>query len=486
VACGWLVYRLLVERGKLLLRIDALEAWIRGSLLRSGELPEGGPLAWAPGAPAPDAGLRPAGWAHRVGSVSKGYYDIPSAAAVFDTRIAAVKRVLVPGSTILDLGCNDGRIATALLAGGYARHVTAVDLHDIVETRHEGFELIEADLRALDPHWLPAADAALVLNVGHHLLDAGPPVLRRLIGGLLERTAVVLVDMGSLTEPDQWLWRRLMGRWWASDEEMWADLFASARWRTPLCSYEFQGGRRTLWKLEGDRPPDYRYELVRMFRRTVGSSLEHKRLIEVVDETDEPLPFGADDGALCPEVVFRMLRRDCSEELFWAKEYTGGARLRPELQAQEESVHRFLKDKPFRTCLPRERHATYGHIYSFQPELFTGQAVHRWARNTNLSLPAVRTVGRFGEQLLDEGILANLPVHFVTDFQAVEHDGCVTFIDFEVNDRSVDALEWLLAAPTPSVLAERRASLLAALHNPGGKPPHDLFGAAARVVETVA
>jgi hypothetical protein len=267
---------------------------------------------------------------------------------------------------------------------------------------------------------------------------------------------------------------------------MWADLFAPARWRTPLCSYGFQGGRRTLWKLEGDRSPAYRYEVVAMYRRTVGSSAELKRLVEVADETDEPVPFGETQGALCPEVLFRMLRRDCTEELFWAKQYMSGARVLPEMQALEESVHTFLKNKPFRCCLPRERHAAYGHVYGFQPELFSGRVVHRWARYTDLSPRAAGTVDRFAEMLLDEGILANLPMRFVTDFQAVEHDGSVTFLDFEANERAVDALRWLQASPTPSELAKRRASLLAAIHNPGGTPPSDVFSAAARVVETAA
>jgi hypothetical protein len=367
-----------------------------------------------------------------------------------------------------------------LLASGHAGSVTAIDLEDMRDAPDERVKLITADLRTLDPRSLPVADAALMLNVAHHLLDAGPSVLRRLIGGLLERAPVVLVDMGSLTEPDRWLWRHLMGRWWASDEAMWADLFAPARWRTPLCSYDYQGGRRTLWKLEGDHAGKQRYEVLGLFRRTVAANADLKRLIEVVNEKDEPIPFGAAPGDLCPEVLFRLLSRDGTEELFWAKQYTGGMRSGAGLQALEQSVHTFLRNVPFRCCLPRERHPSYGHVYGFQQELFDGRAVHHGARRTGLSPHAATLAEEFGELLLDEGLAANLPLRFVTDFQCVEHDSCVTFLDFEANHRFLAPLQWLLASPNPSVLVQRRNRLLDALDNAGTRSSHDAFAVAPR------
>jgi hypothetical protein len=200
------------------------------------------------------------------------YYGLPSATQALAARLGAIRQVLPRGSRVLDLGCNDARISRALLDSGHAAHAIGFDRHPPSAAGHPGLELRCADLLTLDPAALPAADAVLLLNVAHHLLVRGAGFVQRLVAQLLGRAPVVLVDMGSLTEPDYWPWRHLMGQLWSSDHAMWNEtllrgaLAARPRHvsvpRRPAHPFQAGGSARVGLSLSaaGDIPPHGRHQ----------------------------------------------------------------------------------------------------------------------------------------------------------------------------------------------------------------------------------
>ncbi len=294
-----------------------------------------------------------------MGQFPEDYYALPGAAQALAARLGAIRQVLPRDSRILDLGCNDARISRALLDSGHAVQAICYDHRPPSASGHPALELRCADLLTLDPAALPAADAVLLLNVTHHLLVRGAGFVQRLVAQLLARAPVVLVDMGSLTEPDQWPWRHLMGQLWPSDHAMWNEIFSAARWRRVLATYPFQGGRRTLFKLVGPLEPTYRYRRLATYRRTNANRPQDKRLFEVHGEDDQPIPFGPGIGDLCPDVVFHLLQREETEERFWAKSYRG-PQAHPDRLRVEEEVQRFVRTQPFAASTWLEVSAEHG------------------------------------------------------------------------------------------------------------------------------
>lgn len=363
-------------------------------------------------------------------SPHRGYYAYPSVRAAFDRRLEALRAVIPPGSEIVDLGCNDGSVGRALLASGHARRVVGFDVERMFEEDREGFEFVEADLGARGARDVPPADVALCLNLAHHLLVRGPRFVAGLFEELLAKAPVLIVEMGSFTEDGPWVWRSLMAQHWDSDEAMWAELFASARWRRPLSAHPYQGGRRVMWKLAGPLEKPYAYDVLGRYRRAVATDPAEKILVEVAGEDDAPAPFGTEHGDLCPDVMFYRLRRTGTAEEFWGKRYTGW-RAAPERRRSERALHAFLRSQPFNTSLPVEEHDEFGSVYPFDPELFAGGAVHFWGRTKYFGRAEAEQIERFARQLVSDGEFANLPVYLLADFQTVRTSVGLTFIDFE-------------------------------------------------------
>jgi hypothetical protein len=391
------------------------------------------------------------------------YYGLPSATQALAARLGAIRQVLPRGSRVLDLGCNDARISLALLESGHAAHAIGYDRHPPSAAGHPGLELRCADLLTLDPAALPATDAVLLLNVAHHLLVRGAGFVQRLVAQLLARAPVVMVDMGSLTEPDLWPWRHLMGQLWPSDHAMWNELFSAARWRRVLATYPYQGGRRTLFKLVGPLEPAYRYRPLATYRRTVATNPEDKRLIEVQGEDDQPIPFGAGIGDLCPEVVFHLLQREETEERFWAKAYRG-PRAHPDVLRVEEEVQRFVRTQPFAASTWLEVSPEHGFVYPYDPELFAGPVVHFYWRRKHFTARECLEIRRIGDLCLRDGPLAGLPLRVVCDLQVVRTRRGLVFLDFE---RGFDPwgrlMVQLVTAPDDVAL---RARLLSEVQRP--------------------
>jgi len=398
-----------------------------------------------------------------MGQFPEDYYALPGAAQALAARLGAIRQVLPRDSRILDLGCNDARISRALLDSGHAVQAICYDHRPPSASGHPALELRCADLLTLDPAALPAADAVLLLNVAHHLLVRGAGFVQRLVAQLLARAPVVLVDMGSLTEPDQWPWRHLMGQLWPSDHAMWNEIFSAARWRRVLATYPFQGGRRTLFKLVGPLEPTYRYRRLATYRRTNANRPQDKRLFEVHGEDDQPIPFGPGIGDLCPDVVFHLLQREETEERFWAKSYRG-PQAHPDRLRVEEEVQRFVRTQPFAASTWLEVSAEHGFVYPYDPELFAGPVVHFYWRRKHFTARECLEIRRIGDLCLRDGPLAGLPLRVVTDLQVVRTGRGLVFMDWEPKFRPWgDLVVQLVTAPDDIAL---RARLLSEVQRP--------------------
>ena len=195
-----------------------------------------------------------AGW-HQAGQAyydlpEQPYYDMSFANAAYEARLRAIESVTPSGSRVLDIGCNDGRIARHLLGSGRASRVTAVDIHDLILDKPPKLNFIRADVADLDLRALEPFEIVLALNVVHHLVARSRAAAQETIQAGLGVSPLMLVDMGSFTEHGSWRWRLALERHWCNDVQMWEDLFGSTPRRAVLRYAAMSGGHRTMWLLD--------------------------------------------------------------------------------------------------------------------------------------------------------------------------------------------------------------------------------------------
>lgn len=315
-------------------------------------------------------------WRGGLLKAQAGYYQLPSAAAVFEERVAALREAIPSRSVLLDLGCNDGSIARELLASGTASRVHGYDLENIVPGEIAGFSFGVADLVSFDLSQLPDANGVLILNVLHHVVGADPTRAREIVDYLLDRYPFVCVDLGSITEVGDWGWRKTYDLHWTDDKGIWDTLFASAGWRFKLLRYPAQGGHRVLWKLYKRPYPVQAATTVRTFQRQMGSWMDDKRLVQLGDPTGE-----------VAETVQFSIERSAQGDLFWRKSYLSKAdslyaELEAELGAAAVHVHRQLADQGveerflLRPVSLVAATASNSNWFIFEPELLEAKPVH--------------------------------------------------------------------------------------------------------------
>lgn len=228
------------------------------------------------------------------------------------SRVDAIVAHCFPGEAALDIGCNAGYFSRALLNGGLARTIDAIEYDP---------EIVAPDLKADRRFHLYAGDAVdfafrrryhvSIYGAVHHHLTAlhGYARAMKFWQDVVEHTdSLIFLESGQLAEGCRWYWQRALRRYYSADEDFFADLLFAIGPRLKsvrvISRHWIHGVRRLLFKIEllplGASPvleetgPTVRVE--HTYRRTIGS--KRQRLVPVGGH-DEPRP--AFDG-----VAFRV------------------------------------------------------------------------------------------------------------------------------------------------------------------------------------
>lgn len=367
----------------------------------------------------------------------RGYYHLASAAKVLEGRIDALACSIPTGSTILDIGCNDGTISSALIDRGVLKKAYGIDLENIIAHERPEFEFIEGDIRAMDIASLPDADGVLLLNVLHHLIRSSRKRAQEILDGLLQRYKFVFIDLGSFSEEEDRGWRRAIGRHWNSDAEMWDSLFQKAAWRFKLLRYPAQdGGHRVLWKLYHTPYELREFSVVQSFVKTPGSWPGDKALLPIgdVNELSKP-PAG--------RVIFEKII-SAQRDIFWVKRYLPP--LRPGVASMEYEIWRAVKKNLEERKLSSEKkfaHLAVSELVEFpdprvvcaiyEPDILASAAVHfqDWIKFFDAS--DAYLLGAFAARTISMRDLRRVKIIHICDFQAVSAWDGIKLIDFEPN-----------------------------------------------------
>jgi len=351
---------------------------------------------------------------------------MPWAGKAVAGRVEAIRRVLPMGSRVIDVGCNDGTISGALLDSGHASFVYGYDLENILKPElrnNPRFHLEEVDLHKDPLPELPEATATLLLTILHHLLsEQGAQRVRKVINLALEASAMVLCDMGSLTEPHHHKWQQLEKRFWSSDVAMAKDLFREAEYVYPIHRYAAQGGHRILWKAKGKKARTPEYEVLGMYRRTVG--LRGQKLYPVQNWEEAPKKWGKAAGDLCPFVRFYHLKDSETQEQYWAKRYDA-----PAYGGLEYRVAQALKHAPHLVLVPLCHDEQYGLIYPFYAEVFKTSGIC-YTYRARMADANRKETEQFAQTIVKIPDVQEWPVGWVCDFQAVGTQYGLMFLDF--------------------------------------------------------
>jgi hypothetical protein len=175
------------------------------------------------------------------------------------------------------------------------------------------------------------------------------------------------------------------------------------------------------------------YRVVGLYRRTVSAVPALKRLIPVTDIRDEPLPFGAGLGQLCPDVVFRLLA-DGAGVRYWGKQWINA---RQALLDPTWKIECFLATWDRKDlCLAREVHPCHGLVYRFDGDLFSSNAVvHQWDCPWYFDEGERQAIARVASAIVRWPGLPSVRLDALTDFQVARGRDGLVFLDFEPSRR---------------------------------------------------
>ena len=387
--------------------------------------------------PSPPASHDGSGPPKKGKRAQRGYYLLASAANILQDRIEALARSIPKGSTILDIGCNDGTISSALIDRGVVKKAYGIELENILAYDRPEIELIEGDMRTIDIASLPQADGVLILNVLHHLIGRSPARAREIVDQLLERYGFVIVDLGSFSEQGDWGWRRSIALHWNSDSEMWDSLFHGAAWRFKILRYPTQGsGHRVLWKLYRKPYELKSFSVEQAFVKTPGTWPGDKELIPIkdVNSLEKPPP-----GRVIFEKIISAQR-----DVFWVKRYL--APWRPGVAAMEYEIWREVSKALLeRKQRPDGQFSHFGiselveypernSVCSiYEPDLTNAAAVHfqDWIKFFDAS--DTYLLGAFAARTIAVKGLRRVKIIHICDFQAASGWDGIKLLDFEPN-----------------------------------------------------
>lgn len=309
------------------------------------------------------------------GRAQHNYYAMRPASDVLNARIEALNAALPRGSTVVDIGCNDGSISHALVEMGAIARSYCYDREDILRFDHPGLEFREQiDLAQYDLTKLPDADGVLLLNILHHIVGSSPERAKEIIDYLIDRYMFVLIDMGSFTENGNWGWRKTYDKTWRNDADMWNFLFSKAAWRFKLLRYPTQGkGHRILWKLYKQPYLINDLEIIETFKRPPGAWPADKKMIPLSE-------VGETKVAEWVEFSLALSRHG---DRFWIKRYCDHRKIkRTELELEianqvlQAVVHVNARtSRDLRAVCPVGSVAD-ALIYIYEPDLAEGTIVH--------------------------------------------------------------------------------------------------------------
>jgi hypothetical protein len=370
-------------------------------------------------------------------AAQRGYYNLASAGSTVSQRIEALAQTIPVGSTILDIGCNDGLISSSLIDMGVVKKSYCNDLENIITHLRPQMEFFGGDIMSMPVEQLPEANGVLILNVLHHLIGRSLDQARAFLEKLLSRYEFICIDFGSFSEKGDWGWRKAYDTHWASDAEMWDDLFRNVAWRFKLLRYPTQGkGHRVLWKLYREKYALTSFETVAKFVKTSGSWPSDKNLIEFEDMNSlpEPPPGG---------VIFEKYLSP-KGDLFWGKRFLPPAH--PSVVRLEYEIFTAAKasldkrkskgDKKFAhfglyELVPFPREDTVCAIY--EPDMVDAAVVHFQDWVKFFDNKDVYLLSAFAARAIKFDKLGRLQILNMADFQAASGWDGIRLLDFEPN-----------------------------------------------------
>jgi len=175
------------------------------------------------------------------------------------------------------------------------------------------------------------------------------------------------------------------------------------------------------------------YRVVGLYRRTVSAVPAMKRLIAVADIRDEPIPFGAELGQLCPDVLFRLLEDDAGVR-YWGKQWINARQTLLDPTWRIECFLATLDRKDL--CLAREVHPRYGLVYHFDGDLFSSDTVvHHWDSAWYFTESEGQAIARVASSVVRWPGLPPVRLDALTDFQVTRGRDGLVFLDFEPGRR---------------------------------------------------
>ncbi len=242
------------------------------------------------------------------------------------------------GSTLLDVGCNNGITSQFMLEEGVADTVTGIELHaTTVENsllENPRFNLIEGDIAKLELS--DNYDVCIYGAVHHHILNFnGLGIAVQTLQKLAMHTnRILFFETGQISEGGRWDWQHAIRRYFRTDEEHFYYLFSSIEHLVESYSvigkFWIHGIRRTFFRIDlkprservipvipakvNGAPTDTDTRLIRGF----GS--RDQRLVSADDpaEKDSPCMFWIrDDSATSKSFVKQHRHRPAAAILEW-------------------------------------------------------------------------------------------------------------------------------------------------------------------------
>jgi len=301
----------------------------------------------------------------RAPRAQRDYYKLNGAAAAFESRLAALRRHVLPGS-VLDVGCNDGTLTGNLLHEGCVATAQGIDL----EVLHCRFPVLAANILDVPIASLGDFDNVLYLNVHHHLIASThgsdrSNAAQEILNSLLARCRRMFFEMGSVTERGTWSWLKILGTKYRRDEHAMEAFFGERLYYETL-RYPMQGGIRAMFVVVGNGPDHWNVTHVQWYARNVAAYPLSKRLAKIdAPDSFPPGPVGHAPLDWMPNVKFVTFR-------YGGRKFFGKRHHRKKYDVSLTfKIYDQLRHTPFAQNIvqPLYFSTEYGLVWEYDPQL---------------------------------------------------------------------------------------------------------------------